>query len=216
MADQPITVMAKLGQIDTLKLDATVREQHTGSNTVTDHPVEQGANISDHSRPDPDRLVLDCIVSNTPLSDGSTHTVESNGYNFTVTAAQDSTRAPNAYQKLQDLRLNGTLVSVVTTLRTYSSMLIESITIPVDAKTAGAIRFQVNLKQVRVVQNSLTAVTVSKDTRRGPTAKTGAQTMTFTEEDVYGKQSPLNALVEGGRSALSNGVLGGYVGAVGN
>jgi hypothetical protein len=36
-------------------------------NTVTDHPVERGANITDHVRPDPVRLNLVGFVSNAPI-----------------------------------------------------------------------------------------------------------------------------------------------------
>jgi hypothetical protein len=54
------------GQYYTLTLDASVRETHTGSNTVTDHPVELGSNIADHSRPDPDQLSMEARISNTP------------------------------------------------------------------------------------------------------------------------------------------------------
>ncbi len=54
------------GQVYSLTLDASVLEVHTGSNTVTDHPVELGSNIADHSRPDPDQLQLDARISNAP------------------------------------------------------------------------------------------------------------------------------------------------------
>jgi len=54
------------GQSYTITLDASVRETHTASSTVTDHPVERGSAVSDHIRPDPDTLTMEAWISNTP------------------------------------------------------------------------------------------------------------------------------------------------------
>jgi len=61
-----ITWKGDTGQTYTLTLDASVREVHTGSSTVTDHPVERGSNVADHIRPDPDQLTIEGVISNTP------------------------------------------------------------------------------------------------------------------------------------------------------
>jgi hypothetical protein len=57
----------KSGQTFSLEIDATTNEQHDATNTVTDHPVEKGANIADHVRPDPDVLSVTGTISNTPI-----------------------------------------------------------------------------------------------------------------------------------------------------
>lgn len=54
------------GQTYNLTLDASVHEVHTASSTITDHPVERGANVADHIRPDPDVLTMEAWISNTP------------------------------------------------------------------------------------------------------------------------------------------------------
>ena len=43
-------------------------EEPTISASVTDHPIEIGANVSDHIRPNPDVLRMDVVVSNTPVN----------------------------------------------------------------------------------------------------------------------------------------------------
>ncbi len=53
--------------IGDLALDCTVTETHTATSTVTEHPVESGANITDHIRPDPVQLSITGIVSDTPI-----------------------------------------------------------------------------------------------------------------------------------------------------
>lgn len=201
MAATTIITRPTPAQIDTIVIDAAVTETHTLSNTVTDHPVEEGSNVSDHSRPEPDKIQLDCVVSDTPLqttSSGSTVSVESHGFRFSATAKQDTTRSKNAYDKLVQLREQGSLVTVVTSLRSYDSMAIESIQIPRDAKNAGALRFTVSLKKVRVVKNKLTRTTVASDKRVGAKVKTGNQTTkAATEQDI----DPARQVVDGIKGA---------------
>ncbi len=55
------------GALVTISFDATVREAHLSSTTVTEHPVEKGGNISDHARPELDRITVDVMVTNTPI-----------------------------------------------------------------------------------------------------------------------------------------------------
>lgn len=53
-------------QTYSIRIDATVSETHAYVNQVTDHPVERGANITDHVRPEPRRLSLVGFISNAP------------------------------------------------------------------------------------------------------------------------------------------------------
>ncbi len=55
------------GPTFSLDIDATTNEQHDADNTVTDHPVETGANIADHVRQEPDALTITGTISNTPI-----------------------------------------------------------------------------------------------------------------------------------------------------
>jgi hypothetical protein len=52
--------------IGELTLDATITEVTDISAEATEHPVEEGANITDHVRPALIRVQLECKVSNTP------------------------------------------------------------------------------------------------------------------------------------------------------
>ena len=49
------------------QFDAVLSEEHERDAEVTDHSVEQGVAITDHVRPEPDRLTLEVFVSNTPV-----------------------------------------------------------------------------------------------------------------------------------------------------
>ncbi len=56
------------GQYYVFEFDTILKEGHTLGAEVSDHPVEAGANISDHVRPDLSRVELTVAVSNTPLN----------------------------------------------------------------------------------------------------------------------------------------------------
>lgn len=61
-------------QIDGIWIDCSVRETHSLQASVTKHNVEDGADVTDHVRTQPDALQLEGIVSNTPLEQPMSHT----------------------------------------------------------------------------------------------------------------------------------------------
>lgn len=54
------------GETESVTLDATQTETHEDALTITDHPVEVGANIVDHAREEPTRLTVEGFVSGMP------------------------------------------------------------------------------------------------------------------------------------------------------
>lgn len=57
----------KAGQAKTLWFDVVTDEQHHLKASSTDHPVEEGVDITDHIRPEVARVSLSTFVSNSPL-----------------------------------------------------------------------------------------------------------------------------------------------------
>lgn len=134
------------GTTDAVLVDVCISEQHTLTNTLTDHPVENGSNITDHSRPEPRKVTLECVHSNTPL-DG----------------ADGTDRARQMWQRFVDLHESPKLIALDTARDFYPSMGVESVSSSIDAKTANVLKFTVGLKEVRVVENKFTNVTVTKE-----------------------------------------------------
>lgn len=179
-------------QIDTINIDSCKDESHTLSNTVTDHPVEEGFNPSDHSRPDPDVVNLSCFVSNTPLSTGQVkNSVREGEVDFQTTLPEViGNRGDDTYKKLKKLRDEGTLIQVVTTLRTYGvsateGMSIQSITIPRTRQNYDGLEFQITLKQVRIVRNRQTQDTAPKEKNTQVKKKKGSQTTEETPPESF-------------------------------
>lgn len=54
------------GSIGVIRLDSVQTESPEDAMTITDHPVEQGANVVDHAREEPTRLSIEGLVSSLP------------------------------------------------------------------------------------------------------------------------------------------------------
>lgn len=204
------TIVAKRGssQIDTVVLDASITEQHRFANQITEHPVEEGAAISDHARPLPDGLTMEFVITNTPIGARASRSVERWGVRFTSHTEQDAPigapgPAADALTKLLAIRNEGRLVTVYTTLRTYESMAIESLDVPRDRTTGEALRGTATFKRVRVVKNKLTRVVVARDPRAGQKVKTGKQATPAATEDASGLYTLSTGLSESGNNTLS-------------
>jgi hypothetical protein len=54
------------GATEFVAFDAVMTEGHEDVMTITEHPVEQGANVTDHAREEPTRLTVEGFVSGMP------------------------------------------------------------------------------------------------------------------------------------------------------
>jgi hypothetical protein len=183
-------------KIDSVTLDASVSETHAAEVEVTDHPVEKGANISDHARPKARTLTIEGIVTNTPLApdqapESTTPTnIRANGRTVydSRAPAYDGTRAGRAYRDLLALT-EGKLITVVTGIESLENMQVTSISVPRDSKTGQALHFTIQLKQVVQVSNA-TAKLVEKKVK--PKNDLGKKTGTATPEATRAKSFAKN------------------------
>ncbi len=60
-------VDAASGEQRVIDFDVITGEDHQISSTVSEHPVEEGANVSDHVRPNLSRLTVKGVASQTPI-----------------------------------------------------------------------------------------------------------------------------------------------------
>ena len=142
-----------------LIVDATKQETHTFSASVTDHPVEKGSDISDHTRSNPDLLTLECVISDDPLY-----------------AHGDYNDSHEADKVLRSLVGSGILCNIITSLRPYSKCLIESVSEVRDAGKSNGLFFTVSWKQIRTVENKLTAAVKAKTPKAQKKVDTGGAT----------------------------------------
>lgn len=202
--------------IGDLALDCTVTETHTATSTVTEHPVESGANITDHIRPDPVQLSITGIVSDTPIGSRQVQrSIEVGGASVQVTQQEPPSSATGfgraAWAKLDAIRTAAKPVKVVTRDKTYDSMALVSLSVPKESKTGGALYFTAQFKQIRIVYNRTTKVVVAKATKSHKKQDTGKQPTAAVEpekprsifsKDVFG-DAGTDKLLKVGRAAAS-------------
>jgi hypothetical protein len=141
-----------------VELDAVLSETHASEVEVTEHPVERGANVSDHARVKPEQVTLEGLVSNTPVNRGATRRVlTANGVDFASNAETDAPAgaagfAEAAYGKLREIKDARQLVTVATELRTYKNMVMTSLSVPRNARVGDALQFTAVFKEVRLAE----------------------------------------------------------------
>ncbi len=118
--------------------DAVFSTQHDSSLNITEHPVQSGANISDHAFKEPRMLTFDI-----GMSDVMTSVIPGQ--------FQGDSRSINAYRKIVELQDNRLPITVATKLGTYNNMLVETITTTEDEKTIFGLRATITLREVFVV-----------------------------------------------------------------
>lgn len=198
MADIVFEEPAGSGQFQLISFDAVVRDSHESTATVTEHPVEQGANISDHVRPDLDRVVLEAIVSNTPITqpvsqaDGATGAPGDvdliNRDGDTIGAARvllfdgEFDRVRSVYDELRRLKDTGTVVDIITSLREYDSMIIRAVNPQRDASSGSLLRIQIEATQIRIVESEIVEAPVPDENQRNRGRQEEEETDEETEE----------------------------------
>lgn len=162
--------MARVGvktNIGGLYFDAVLKVDHTSKLTLTQHPVETGANITDHSYVNPNELSLEIGMSDAAIggSDGNSVSV---------------------YQALRKLQEDRKPLTVVTRLKTYRNMMIESIASPDDYTTMYGLRASVFLREIIVVSTQTVKVSPRKggDTQKVGQTNAGSKQPTAPQQSV--------------------------------
>jgi hypothetical protein len=121
--------------------DAWLRLNHNTSLTVTQHPVETGAAISDHSFVNPRRFSFDIgmtDVANTPVFQGN------------------NTRSVNAYNALTAMQATRQLLTLASKYGNYRNILIESVNVSDDFRTKNAMFATITLVEIIMAKTQVT------------------------------------------------------------
>jgi hypothetical protein len=136
--------------IDGYTIDVAVTIDASIVNDVTEHPVEDGADVADHVRAKPIRLVIEGVVSDTPIGE--------------IVSERDGDALPSqeAYSRLIEMSRAREPVTIETDDRgTFDNMMLATLSAPVNAETGDALRFTATFIQVTLVENSRATVLVA-------------------------------------------------------
>ena len=162
----------KAGKVGELQLDAVISEVHDYENHVTKYPIEDGSTITDNVRIEPERLQMSGFISNSPVKYLETNLEQeferfevdfdvSNKIVNNVELAQDELLRI-AGRKIDGANTSPQLITIVTGLRVYTSMAIESLRFPRDATTGQALRFEASFIKVQKVNTETIALPNAK------------------------------------------------------
>jgi hypothetical protein len=164
-----------------LELDAMPREVFDFSQEATEHPIETGADVTDHVRTKPQGLTLDGIVSNTPIMRGED--VIANGF---AVGPGEGVRAAHARDAL--LSLEGRTCTVVTEFRKYVDMVCLTISSTRAPTTSDTFSFTATFRQIHTVQ-TLTVRVDSKVLHGNGAANLGHKPATKAPAEVEDRRS---------------------------
>lgn len=165
-----------MSRIDTIELDALLSEKFTMRVVTTEHPVETGADPTDHVRRAPGLLQLEAIITNTPIPEAD---------RLARGPAQQGRGgyAERSYKQLEALVM-GRAVVVETGAKTYRDMQITELARSRDSKTGSdSIQFSVQLKEIFFVSTQavrLQRVSAPTSIPKKPTGKTNQAKQTAT------------------------------------
>lgn len=193
-------------RIGELVVDAFVHETHAFSSEISDHPVESGSSIVDHVHNKPLCLSIEGIISNTPMAlvglaafDSASRYVQGESNDFVLTA----------FEKIENLFKKREPLSIVTSLKTYHKMVLETLSVERGGGFySDSLHFSCTAKQIQLVSQKLIKVpepAEPKVERAKPKVKRGSQETKFIPKEEAESLKRDNSLL----FSLGKKILGG-------
>lgn len=172
----------------------TIEEDHLDVLSITDHPVEYGSNITDHSFKHPAELVLKYGWSNSPtpsLADSVAGLVTGaigsgvatiaglaqsslSGFNIgTDGSGIQTTQVNKIYDQLVQLQASRILFAIYTGKRFYQDMLIQQLRVETDYTTENALIATLRCRQVIIAKTSVQSLPQADPADTGPVVSNG-------------------------------------------
>lgn len=146
--------------------DVTIREDHEDELVITENPVEQGADVTDHSFKAPARLTVEVGYSNSsPNSGGDPNYVQS------------------VYGQFLAVQANRQPFDVITGKRMYTNMLMSLLHTVTDEATENALFLTVRMREIILVDTQ--SVSVPPSQNMANPQDTGATQNTGTQQTQY-------------------------------
>lgn len=182
---------SEVGPPDVLRPQVTLEERHTDELEITEHPVEQGAAISDHAYKRPAEVVITCAWSNSPPAPSGIFT-QAVGLGAALggpvvgaigaipatlgglRAAQsvfkgnDSNQVKQIYDRLLKLQQSRIPFDVLTAKRSYTNMLFKTLTVTTDPENENNLMLVAVCRQVIIVRTQVISFNSDPETQADP------------------------------------------------
>jgi len=147
-------ILRQQGKIGEVFVDCTHLEEIEFSNTITDHPIEDGAALADHIYKNPVKIKVEGSITESPIdiiqtagkiTEFFSGNILNNAKNMLQGKGQ---KQLTAYETLKNMRDSRSVFDVVNYLDTFRNMIIENLTFSRDNKTGDRLFFIAELKQI--------------------------------------------------------------------
>lgn len=146
-------------KIELIAPDVVVRERHSDTLEITEHPVEFGQQVADHAYKTPSEVIMEVGFA----GGGSLLDMAS-----TLTGTSLLGKSPKEqYQALLDLQNKRTPFDVVTGKRIYKNMLLQGIEVTTDVKTENVLSAVLTLREVLITQTESVTAADKQDMKNG-------------------------------------------------
>jgi len=182
------------GELQQLGFDVALREGYEGAAEVTEHPVEDGADVADHVRAQNEALTFEAWVTDHPITIPGTAMDGVTGGTSTVALASGQRATGLVYsQRVERVRLvdetlrrlkdAGQVLTVRTGFREVGGCVIERYRVDRDAESGSALPVSLDFKRIRVATSRTVPVTAPTQRRGQRRGQRGAQPATTTPPD---------------------------------
>ena len=181
--------------VTSIDFDVTMDEAHEWSNDVTTNQVEIGSPITDHIQPQPDRLTITGMISDSPLN------LETQSEISALVGADE--RVQTAFDFLRKMHEKRLLLVVYTKHKIYQDMALAACNIPRSAGVGQAINFTPQFTHVRVVSTHTVDVPPGISRKLDKKAGTDVKRKTQTQSKAGAVQN---------KAVQSSSILAGILG----
>lgn len=157
---------AVIRAIGGFEFEVTVTEQHVDELTITQHPVERGAAVTDHAFKNPAQLTVKA-ASSASFEDDLT----------------------DLYNQLLEMQASAEPIEVQTGKRLYENMLVKSLRVDTDMATENVLMVSVQLQEVILV-DTLQTTMPSNGNRADPQGASGVADTGSKSAAAYNGPTP--------------------------
>jgi hypothetical protein len=141
---------------------ATVEEAHHDEMEIVDHPIENGAAITDHAFKRPAEVTLRLAWSNSPNTLGP-------AASGATLAGTSRSQVAAIYEQLRYLQAERILCTLYTGKRGYDNMLLKSLAETTNSQTENALFIVATFRQLIIVSTSVVQLSAPANAQRFPT-----------------------------------------------
>lgn len=179
----------KNADIGGIVIDASVTEDHDFECDITENPVEEGAEITDHVQLKAASLSIQGVISDAPLGFAIIGNIQ-NLIRSVTTLFGKTSRSIDAFNQMLELRRKRIPFTVTTGLKKYDNMVFAKLNVNRTASTSDAIHFTATLKEIRIAKSQTASNPPMKPDIADRAAKTKDSGQKVT--DPVPSDNPLN------------------------